>query len=268
MLRATIVAAGLALALLAGCGAGDGSGDNGVEAAEAAKAVAEARRAELAEAEKRLDGLKWEARSINTLPSRADGSCMDVPAKLYDACAPQTGILDEAITRAAESGKAVVVVYGAEWCVWCHIFYHHVDGNFGTFNYNLEGDKLDMAESLLDVSREDVLALNHFAADNLVLAYLSADGPDGADVLDQTGVADSFRNELPFIFSVDSRGRGARILDHGAVAFTIDGGLFGPEYSGYDRKRLLGELDAMARLARTSVAASMTAPVTAAIAAP
>lgn len=247
--------AATAVLLTASCGA-DSSETDALAAAEAAKATVEARRAEEAAARAELDGLQWEARTISVLPEEPRSTCKGVYAKLYNACIPQAGILDEAMREAAESGKVVVVAYGAEWCIWCHVLYYHLDGAYGEFRYRLPGWRIvEMDEPLQNVSREDVVALNHFVADNVVLAYISDDAEDGYSVLERTGADTSFPNALPFVYSLDRRGQAVRIMGD-EVSFRSSAGLFSKTFSGYDRRKLLAEFQTMARLGQAEVPGS------------
>lgn len=260
--------AGLTASLLAASCGGESSEADALAAGEAAKAAVEARREAEAAIRAELDGLQWEARAISVLPEEPRTSCNGVSAKLYNACISQVGILDEAIREAEHSGKVVVVAYGAEWCIWCHILYHHLDGAFGEFRYRLPGRGIvGMNEPLGNVSREEVVALNHFVADNVVLAYISDDADDGYSVLERTGADTSFPNALPFVYSLDRRGRAVRIMAD-EVAFRSSDGLFSKAFAGYDRKKLLAEFQSMARLGQAEAPgagegqtdASITAP--------
>ena len=255
-------------ALLAAACSGDSSEADALAAAEAAKAAVGARRAEQAALSAELDGLQWDARTITVLPEEPRASCNGVPAKLYNACISQAGILDEAIREAETSGKVVVVAYGAEWCIWCHILYYHLDGAYGEFRYRLPGWRIvEMDEPLRNVSREDVVALNHFVADNIVLAYISDDAEDGYSVLERTGADTSFPNALPFVYSLDRRGKAVRIMAD-ELAFRSSDGLFSKSFAGYDRKKLLAEFQTMARLGQAETPGAGAGPSEPAVAAP
>lgn len=262
-----IFAVATAAMLAASCG-GDSSDTEAIAAAEAAKAAVEARRAEQAALSAELEGLQWDARAITVLPDEPRDSCQGVYAKLYNPCIPQAGILDEAIREAESSGKVVVVAYGAEWCIWCHILYYHLDGAYGEFRYRLPGWRIvEMDEPLRNVSREDVVALNHFVADNVVLAYISDDADDGYSVLERTGAHTSFPNALPFVYSLDRRGQAVRIMGD-ELSFRSSDGLFSKSFVGYDRRKLLAEFQTMARLGQAQLPGADDAQMETSTAAP
>jgi hypothetical protein len=218
-------------------------------ASEAARIAAEERRAAAAARAKDLEGLLLETTPVAYLPAAPDASCEGRQVKIYDACSPQMEIYGLAMFEAAQSGKVALVVYGAEWCIWCHVFDQHLEGRHGEFRYNLEGQRTDYREPLMDIERSTVLALNAFAADNLLLTYVNADAADGEAVLERAGIDPETVEELPLIFALDNRGKAARVMSQQAVISRA--GLFS-SYIGYDRRKLLAELEAMAQIARDS----------------
>ena len=99
-----------------------------------------------------------------------------------------------------------------------------------------------------------------------MLAYISGDADDGYSVLEATGADTSFPNALPFVYSLDRRGKAVRIMGD-EVSFRSSSGLFSKSFAGYDRRKLLGEFQTMARLGQAEVpgglAGQTNAPVTA-----
>jgi hypothetical protein len=62
-------------------------------------------------------------------------SCRRGRAKLYDECSNQERLFAAALARANAEGKTLLVFYGAEWCIWCHVFDAYINGEKSRFNY-------------------------------------------------------------------------------------------------------------------------------------
>ncbi|WP_158764356.1 thioredoxin domain-containing protein [Terricaulis silvestris] len=198
-----------------------------------------------------------EALPVSSFPINFDPLCGGRPAgraaRIYDECGSQMDIFQRALEEAQATGKTVIVSYGAEWCVWCHVFDSHVNGATGRFNYPNTPSWTSVERSRRDVPR-DARALNQFASENIILAHIEGDkSPDGRAVLEATGAATHFSGGLPFIFSVTPEGRfGAAVdLEH------LDAEQAAPFYQGYDRAVLLAELRRVRNIARS---APSTAP--------
>jgi len=73
--------------------------------------------------------------NVETFPGSVSSDCRDGVAKIYDECLSQKSILKQAISRGQKTGKTVLVVYGAEWCIWCHVFDKYIKGHSHRFKY-------------------------------------------------------------------------------------------------------------------------------------
>ncbi|MDO4627402.1 MAG: DUF255 domain-containing protein [Pasteurellaceae bacterium] len=67
-------------------------------------------------------------KSIESFPKQLPKNCGDGLAKLYDECSNQNTILQAAIQAAQMHHKNVLIIYGAEWCIWCHVFDKYIRG--------------------------------------------------------------------------------------------------------------------------------------------
>lgn len=191
---------------------------------------------------------------VSSFPTHLDPSCGGGRARIYDECGSQMDIFHRALEQARRSGKTVIVSYGAEWCIWCHVFDSHVRGATGQFNYPYTPALFSVERSRRDVLR-DARALNQFASENLILAHIEGDkAPDGRAVLEATGAAAHFTGGLPFVFSVTPEGRFAAKVDFQDTNVRLDNAGF---YQGYNRAGLLAELRRIRDAARNAPA---TAP--------
>jgi hypothetical protein len=193
---------------------------------------------------------------VSSFPSTLDPSCggrpAAHPARIYDECGSQMDIFQRALEEARSTGKTVIVSYGAEWCVWCHVFDRHVNGATGRFNYPNTPSWASVERSRRDV-RRDARVLNRFASENLILAHVEGDkAPDGRAVLEATGAADHFTGGYPFIFSVTADGRYAAQIDFASDELENTTSL----YQGYDRVALLAELRRLHNAARGAPSAA------------
>lgn len=179
-------------------------------------------------------------------PRAPDTDCFNGRAELYDECGDQFAILASATQEAAATGKTVMVVYGAEWCIWCHVFTKYLAGETGRFSYNLEGDTFTMFE--LAVKRDEASELRAFASKSFVIAHIESNkSPNGADVLRALGAADQVGKGIPVILTVKD-GAVARVLQWGDdMEVRRDATLL--PYRGFDRPTLLEELKRLATAA-------------------
>jgi len=101
-------------------------------------------------------------------PAAVDPQCRDGSATIYDECGDQLALFRTALARANAENKVLLVEYGAEWCIWCHVFNAYINGDKGRFRYTYasakepeawatrtfeEDDDVEGAEELRDSSR-------------------------------------------------------------------------------------------------------------------
>lgn len=146
------------------------------------------------------------------------------------------------------TGKTVIVNYGAEWCIWCHVLDSHLRGVTGRFTYPVDGTDVTLTERSGRDVLADARALNAFASTHLILVHIEAESaPDGDQVLARTGAGRHFDNSFPFVFSLTPDGEFAAAFNYAPVERRRDTAR--DWYRGYDRRGLLAELQRMRRAA-------------------
>ncbi len=194
---------------------------------------------------------------ITSLPERLDKNCRKGNAKLYDECADQIALFDAALKLSVDQGKVLLVSYGAEWCIWCHVFEQHIQGKTSQFKYTFGyPDDPEARDTMTMYEREkrDVTSeareLNAYVSKSFVLVHIEGyASPNGYSVLQLTGADQEFDGGVPYIFSVTSSGRYVASMNHDRAETRRDG-LF-ETYRGYDRRRLLEELNGLHSAALT-----------------
>lgn len=191
-----------------------------------------------------------EMRKVATFPERIDPSCGNGRARIYDECGDQRAVYAAALESAKADQKVVLVSYGAEWCIWCHVFAQYVAGRFDAFEYELPDETRSMRERRTETTEQEAADLNRFVSDTFVIAHIESDyAPGGWEVLEATGASEYLDNWIPFIFTVGSDGKIAAPLDHERVELSAIP--FLSNYRGYSRVRLLAHLREMAESARS-----------------
>ena len=195
------------------------------------------------------------AGSLVYFPRDIDPECRGGRAKIYDECTDQQTLFTQALAEARRQDKVLMVSYGAEWCIWCHVFYDYVSGVSGKFThtYSDYDDKERFTSTLYERAKHDVTAeaqaLGSFVADNFILLHLENRYAQGADAaVASTGYNPADISWLPFVFTVRSNGRFAMMLESKEVETRRDG--FFDWFRGYDRKALLGAQTEMRDAAR------------------
>lgn len=189
---------------------------------------------------------------ISHFPETLREDCRDGKAKLYDECGDQVEILTRAITAAKAQNKRVLIIYGGEWCIWCHVLDKYLQGQVAHFDYHWReksGGEVyhwPMQEAIHASEAADAMALNHYIAKHFVLAHIEGDMSNGAEALAMTGLNPKDAYYYPFVLVLDREGRYA---GHLPPASSVDNmevrSSGGQEYRGYDRKILLRELQAL-----------------------
>ena len=149
-------------------------------------------------------------------PQAIDPGCRGGRAQIYDECSSQFDVLNAAMAEAERTGKIVMVVYGAEWCIWCHVFDKYLAGQTGTFKYNLEGDRYTLFEGKLEEGSGGGGA--RLCRPNL------RGGPYRGSVqfgrvrryLRRSGAAEHMGMGIPYIFTLRDGRFAARMRDTGA----------------------------------------------------
>ena len=196
-----------------------------------------------------------QAQEIAMVPDRIDPGCRGGRAAIYDECGSQMVLFRQALSLAEDEGKTLLISYGAEWCIWCHVFEQYVKGRHGAMTYRFSdpGDAATEQVTLDERAATDpaaaAAALTRFVAERFVLLHVeSQHSADGYQVLEHTGADAAFDWGLPFIFTVDAKGRyGANL--HASEVETRRDGIFN-WYRGYDRAGLTAELARMEQAAR------------------
>ena len=195
------------------------------------------------------------AAGIAKLPEHFDKNSRKGRAKLYDECGDQRALFASALKRAGKEGKVLLVSFGAEWCIWCHVFDQYVHGGKTRFKYTYgypdDPDRRDTS-TLHERAKKDVTAdarqLESFVAKSFVIVHIDSQyAPHGWTVLKDTGAQSHYTGGIPFIFTVNAQGQYAARLESSRVETRRDG--FWDWYRGYSRQGLMAQLDAMHRKA-------------------
>jgi len=187
---------------------------------------------------------------ITTLPRLPIPKCRSGKAKLYDECTDQLTLYQQALARAQAENKVLLVSYGAEWCIWCHVFAQYVEGRTTKFTYTYGRPSAPEAKetsTLHERPKGNVIneaqALNAFVAQSFVLVHIDAQyAPNGRAVLKQSGADRHYGLSIPFVFAVSASGKYAAHLKSKQVEIrrdTLDW------YRGYNRTKLLKALSLM-----------------------
>lgn len=195
-----------------------------------------------------------QARAVTKFPIERDKTCRDGRAKIFDECSDQRKLYAAARARAKDEGKVLLVEYGAEWCIWCHVFAEYVGGTHGRFThtYSDQSDAERYTSTIFERAGRDVsaeaIALNRYVAETFVIVYIdSRYAPGGDAVLAVSGADAHMGSWIPHIYSVGVDGRVADVFDHDRVELRRDSDDW---FRGYDRKELLTHLTEMAEAAR------------------
>jgi hypothetical protein len=189
-------------------------------------------------------------------PEKLDPNCRDGKARIFDECSDQMALFEQARARAKADGKVLMVEFGSEWCIWCHVFDAHINGEHNRFRYTYGSpDEPDQryTSTLEEGDWADTKAaqeLRSFVAENFVLVHIELGlAPNGDAVLESTDAAEHFTQQIPFVCTVDDSGRFAARFEHDPAERRRDSGL--NWYRGYDRKNMLEQLEAMRDAARS-----------------
>jgi hypothetical protein len=203
--------------------------------------------ASLTAASAQTAALSAHAARITTVPEKLDKACRKGRARLYDECSDQLGLLARARKLAAEEHKVVLVSYGAEWCIWCHVFDRYIHGERSRFQYAFGSPRApDERQTATLYEREkgdvsaDAAALKDYVARSFVVVHVDGQfAPNGDAVLARTGAAAFLPDGIPFIFTLDANGRYAARFEDSVAEIRRDTADW---YRGYDRRKLLAEL--------------------------
>ena len=202
-----------------------------------------------------------------SFPERIDTGCRDGKAKMFDQCGDQAELFSTALGRAKAESKVLLVEFGAEWCIWCHVFDAHVNGERDRFQYTYgspdepEARYTETFEEGAGTDANEANSLRDFVAATFVVVHIDAEfAPNGFGVLESTGAAAHYASSIPFVFTVDEHGRFAGKFNHDAVEKRRDTPT--DWYRGYDRKGLMAQLTAMRDAARAPLetAAASSSP--------
>lgn len=188
-------------------------------------------------------------------PAAIDPQCRDGKARMFDECTDQSVLFEQALSRAAADNKVLLVELGAEWCIWCHVFEAHINGEYDKFRYTY--GRPEDPEARYTTSFEegpqwsDAQAageLRDFVAENFVVVHIDLQyAPNGMDVLSDTGAVEHYKGGVPFVFTVDRQGQAAGVFNHDTVERRREDANW---YRGYDRRGLISQLTAMRDAAR------------------
>ncbi|WP_299472809.1 DUF255 domain-containing protein [uncultured Roseibium sp.] len=188
------------------------------------------------------------AAGFTKVPEQIDPDCRHGSARIYDECTDQLLLFEIAMQRAAKEGKVVLVSYGAEWCIWCHVLNAYLGGEKTKFDYVYAdpGEPDEIYEATLyerenrDVSAE-AAELNTFVRDHFIVLHIDYFfAPNGDRVLENSGALDHLGDGIPFVFVVNASGKFRAVVDADLAETRRDEDF--DWYRGYDRTRLLSSL--------------------------
>ena len=201
---------------------------------------------------------KARPKAYTGFPAAPSPDCRDGTARMFDECTDQTVLFSDAMFRAKAENKVLLVEVGAEWCIWCHVFEAHINGEYDKFRYTYGGP--DEPEARYTTTFEegkqwsDAQAageLRNFVAANFVVVHIDIQhAPGWMKVLTDTGAGQYFEGGVPFVFTVDRYGQFAAVFDHDSVERRREDQNW---YRGYDRRGLIRQLTAMRDAARARI---------------
>lgn len=195
-------------------------------------------------------------RAYVSFPEKIDSLCREGNARLFDECGDQSALFAAALARAKSEGRVLLVEYGAEWCIWCHAFDAHINGEHDRFRYTY-GTPDEPQARYTRTFREEASAdialatsLRDFVAASFVVVHIDAQyAPQGDAVLAASGADEYFEGAIPFVFTVDPDGRFVASLDPDVSEKRREGMDW---YRGYDRTNLIRQLTAMRDASRAT----------------
>ena len=186
---------------------------------------------------------------IIMFPEKISSDCRDGRAKLYDECGDQLQLFTDALAQANAESKVLLVSYGAEWCIWCHVFKAYIEGKTDRFTYTYGNPETDdvwtdtLREKAKDDVSQDAQSLARYVSENFVIVHVEYRyALNGDEAVSQARAWDAYDNNIPYIFSVDQSGVFASAFQHENVEIRREGFDW---YRGYDRKKLLEELKSL-----------------------
>jgi hypothetical protein len=190
-----------------------------------------------------------------SFPETIDAQCREGKARIFDECGDQSALFTAALARANREGKVLLVEFGAEWCIWCHAFDAHINGEHDRFRYTYgspEEPEVRYTHTFHEEASADIALaepLRQFVAANFVVAHIDSQyAPRGEAVLADSGADKYFQGYIPFVFTVDQDGRFAASLDPNVGEKRREG--ITDWYRGFDRTILIRQLTAMRDAAR------------------
>ncbi len=141
-----------------------------------------------------LAALAIAAGGLISIPEDAQALCPAMRVRLYAECMDQRTLFVEALVRARAEEKVLLVNFGAEWCIWCHLLDAELHG--------------EVSASATEAEQAVAAELAAFAAEHFVVVHIEGqEAEGGVDVLEATGAMTAFANAIPFVFTVDAQGR-------------------------------------------------------------
>jgi hypothetical protein len=196
---------------------------------------------------------------VESFPKFVSKVCRNGIANIYDECSDQNTILGDAMKQATESNKSVLLVYGAEWCIWCHVFDKYINGASRKFQYHWEYEEgetsvWEMVEKQNANAEKEAEELNKYVSENFVIAHIEGyHSPNGMEVIANTGFDSSLIQVLPYILVLNSKAEYAgHMLPYNAIEKLEIREDSGEEYRGFDRKVLLSELTKLRNISKQS----------------
>jgi len=193
--------------------------------------------------------------SITRFPETLDKNCRRGRAKLFDECSDQLALFKAAQKRAKAENKVLLVSFGAEWCIWCHVFDQYIHGGKTRFTYTFgtpDDPNVRETATLYEHEKTDVTAdasaLKSYVSKSFVVAHIDAQfAPNGWAILEKTGADRHYDGGLPYIFTVTSDGLFAAKFQPNRVETRRDG--LWDWYRGYDRAGLTTHLSELHKAA-------------------
>lgn len=187
-------------------------------------------------------------------PVTLDKDCRDGRAKIFDECGDQLKLFKAALRRAKTEDKTLLVSFGAEWCIWCHVFDKYINGVSESFThtYSDPRDAYRDTSTLLEKADYDAKAeakdLTDFVAKHFVIVHIDYKYSDkGVKVLEKTNAKEHFDGGMPFIFTVNRKGKFSKMMVASDVETRRDTEDW---FRGYDRAKLKRVLEDMRKASK------------------